>query len=206
MNRHFPSRTRPLVRANTVAVAALVAAGLLLAACSSSSNSTPPSKSTTTTAGSPSGLPAVLDAAYATSIGFPKTVQAAKSSSVTDEKGCSTSVAAAYEDAAEQTGLLSDVLKCTSSATASNALTALHKKATPVASLPVPKELGSTAFSTKSEGSEYLVVWQAGNNVAITALDVDVRATSTTTTFPPLTAAQSQTLTKAAVKQNSLYQ
>jgi hypothetical protein len=75
-----------------------------------------------------------------------------------------------------------------------------------VASLPVPKELGSTAFSTKSEGSEYLVVWQAGNNVAITALDVDVRATSTTTTFPPLTAAQGQTLTKAAVKQNSLYQ
>jgi hypothetical protein len=50
------------------------------------------------------------------------------------------------------------------------------------------------------------VVWQAGNKVAITALDVDVRATSTTTTFPPLTAAQGDTLTKAAVKQNSLYQ
>jgi hypothetical protein len=190
-----------------VAVAALVAAGLLLAACSSSSNSTPPSKSTTTTTtGSPSGVPAVLDAAYATSIGFPKTVQAAKTSAVTDEKGCSTSVAAAYEDAAQQTGLLSDVLKCKSSASATNALTALHKKATPVTSLTVPKALGSTAFSTKSEGSEYLVVWQAGNNVAITALDVDVRATSTTTTFPPLTAAQGQTLTNAAVKQNSLYQ
>jgi hypothetical protein len=204
MSRHFPSRTRPLVRTNTVAVATLVAAGLLLAACSSSSTSTGSSKSTTTTSGS--SLPAVLDAAYATSIGFPKTVQAAKSASVTDEKGCTTSVAAAYEDAAEQTGLLSDVLKCKSSTSAANALTLLHKKATSVPAITVPKELGSTAFATKSEGSEYLVVWQAGSNVAITALDVDVRATSTTTTFPSLTAAQGQTLTKAAVKQNSLYQ
>ncbi len=148
----------------------------------------------------------MLDAAYATSIGFPKTVQAAKTEAVTDEKGCSTSVAAAYEDAAEQTGLLSDVLKCKSSASAANALTLLHKKATSVPSITVPKELGSTAFATKSEGSEYLVVWQAGTNVAITAIDVDVRATSTTTTFPALTTAQGQTLTKAAVKQNSLYQ
>jgi hypothetical protein len=204
MSRHFPSRTRPFVRANTVVVAALVAAGLLLAACSSSSTSTGPSKSTTTT--SASGLPAVLDAAYATSIGFPKTVQAAKSEAVTDEKGCSMSVAAAYEDAAEETGLLSDVLKCKSSTSAANALALLHKKATSVPAITVPKELGSAAFATKSDGSEYLVVWQAGSNVAITALDVDVRATSTTTTFPPLTAAQGQTLSKAAVKQNSLYQ
>jgi hypothetical protein len=204
MSRHFPSRTRPVVRANTVAVAALVAAGLLLAACSSSPTSTGSSKSTTTT--SPSSVPAVLDAAYATSIGFPKTVQAAKTSAVTDEKGCSTSVAAAYEDAAQETGLLSDVLKCKSSASASNALTQLHKKATAVPSVTVPKELGSTAFATKSEGAEYLMIWQAGSKVAITALDVDVRATSTTTTFPALTAAQGQTLSNAAVKQNSLYQ
>jgi hypothetical protein len=187
-----------------VAVAALVAAGLLLAACSSSPTSTGSSKSTTTT--SPSSVPAVLDAAYATSIGFPKTVQAAKTSAVTDEKGCSTSVAAAYEDAAQETGLLSDVLKCKSSASASNALTQLHKKATAVPSVTVPKELGSTAFATKSEGAEYLMIWQAGSKVAITALDVDVRATSTTTTFPALTAAQGQTLSNAAVKQNSLYQ
>ena len=204
MSRHLPSRTRPVVRANTVAVAALVAAGLLLAACSSSPTSTGSSKSTTTT--SPSSVPAVLDAAYATSIGFPKTVQAAKTSAVTDEKGCSTSVAAAYEDAAQETGLLSDVLKCKSSASASNALTQLHKKATAVPSVTVPKELGSTAFATKSEGAEYLMIWQAGSKVAITALDVDVRATSTTTTFPALTAAQGQTLSNAAVKQNSLYQ
>ena len=51
------------------------------------------------------------------------------------------------------------------------------------------------------------MVWQAGNRVAITAIDVDITATSTSASgSPALTPAQGTTLGNAAVQQNSLYQ
>jgi hypothetical protein len=206
MNRRSPSRARSVVSVNKVAAAALVLGGLLLAACGSSSTS-PTTTSSTTTSSTTTGSHSspVLDAAYASSAGFPKTVQAAKTEKVTDQKGCSSSVAAAYEDAVGKTGLLSDVLKCGSSASASAALSEFRKTVTLDPSLAVPKGLGSTAFAGKGETPEYLLVWQSGSNVAITALDVDVAATSATKTFPALTAAQTETLSNAALQQNSLY-
>ena len=48
----------------------------------------------------------VIGAAYATSVGFPKTVQAAKSTKVTTQKGCTSSIEAVYEDATGKTGLV----------------------------------------------------------------------------------------------------
>ena len=75
-------------------------------------------------------------------------------------------------------------------------------------SLPVPKELGPTGFATSSHAPEYLMVWQAGNRVAITAIDVDITASSSSSTSqsPALTPSQGTTLGNAAVRQNSLYQ
>jgi len=176
---------------------------IVLAGCSSSTGA--PASSTKPT--SPSVAGAVLDPAYARSIGFPKTVQAAKESSVSSQKGCSNSVEAVYENSGSKTGLISDVLNCGTKASASAALAVARKAVKVDASLPVPKALGATAFATGSHAPEYLVVWQAGNRVAITALDVDITASSTSASgSPKLTPAQGTTLGNAAVRQNSLYQ
>jgi hypothetical protein len=150
----------------------------------------------------------VLGPVFATSIGFPKTLQAAKKTAVTAEKGCHDSVEAVYEDAVGQTGLISSVLDCTSVGSASSALAVARKQIPVDASLTVPKALGTSAFASSSSAPEYLMVWQAGPRVAITALDVDVKAsssTSTTTVSHALTQAQEAKLGNAAVQQNALY-
>lgn len=148
----------------------------------------------------------VIGAEYAKSIGFPKTVQAAKKSTTTQEKGCSNTVESVFEDAADKTGLVSDVLECTTSASARTALAAVRRQVTVDKSLTPPKALGSSAFATATNAPEYLMVWQSGTRVAITAIDVDVTATSSTpSTATPLTAAQTRTLGQAALHQDSLY-
>jgi hypothetical protein len=185
-----------------IGLVVVFAVGVGLSACGGSSSST-----TTSTTDSVSG--SVLSAASAQRLGFPKTVQAAKKTAVTDQKNCTSSVEAVYEDTATKTGLISDVLNCSSSASAAAALAVAKTHATLDSAVTVPKELGSTAFATDSDAPEYLMVWQAGNRVAITAFDANVAATATstsTTTPVPMTEAQGKTLGAAAVEQNSLYQ
>jgi len=177
------------------------AVAIMLAGCSSST--------ATTATTVPSTLPAtavVLDAAYARSVGFPNTVKAAKESSVTGQNGCTSSVVAVYENTGTKTGLISDVLICGSTGSATAALAVARRAVKVDPSLPVPKGLGATAFGTSSHAPEYLLVWQAANRVAITAIDVDTTASSTSTSRPPaLTPSQSTTLGNAAIRQNSLY-
>jgi hypothetical protein len=144
----------------------------------------------------------------AKTLGFATTVQGAKKTAVTDEKGCTDSVEAVYENKAEKTGLISDVLVCTSNAAASAAVATARKQVTVDSALHPPGALGSEAFATGSNAPEYLMVWRAGTKVAITAIDLDVTATATSTTTaspPPLTASQEATLKQAALHQNSLY-
>ncbi len=194
MSRRPGSPARLATVIGAVAVVGLVATG-----CSSSSTST----TTTTT---PASLAAqVIGAAYATSVGFPKTVQAAKSTKVTSQKGCTSSIEAVYEDATGKIGLVSDVLNCTSDTAAKAALAAARKRVTPDPSITVPTGLGSLSFATSSNAPEYLIVWQPHNRVGITAIDVDTAATSSSATAYPITAAQTQTLANAALHQNSLY-
>ena len=195
MSRIAWSRTR-------VAVAICGVALVVLAGCGNSSSTT---STTVTKTLSPSAT--VLDATYAGSIGFPKTVQAAKKAPESGEKGCTSSVEAVYENTGSKTGLISSALECDSKASASAALAMARKGVTLDPSLPVPKELGTTAFATDSHAPEYLLAWQSGNRVAITVFDVNIDASSTSPSSqsPALTPAQSTTLGKAAVQQNSLY-
>jgi len=196
MSRGSGSRARLATVIGAVAVVGLVATG-----CSSSSAS-----STTSTTSASSLSAQVIGAAYANSVGFPKTVQAAKSSKVTSQTGCTSSIEAAYEDAAGKTGLISDVLNCTSEASAKAALAAARKRVTTDPSITVPKALGSLSFATSSNSPEFLIVWQPHDRVGIIGIDVDPTATSATSAAAnPLTPAQSQTLTNAALHQNSLY-
>jgi hypothetical protein len=152
----------------------------------------------------------VLSPSNAKALGFTKTVQPAKKTKVTSQKGCTVSVEAVYEDAASKTGLVSESLQCASRAAAVKALAGARKQVKVDSSIKVPKKLGPTAFATSTDAPEYLIAWIVGSRVAITAIDIDVAASSSTSTSStvaptPLTPAQSKTLTTAALKQNSLY-
>ena len=155
----------------------------------------------------PSADSTVLNPSFAKSIGFAKTVQPAKQTKVTTQKGCTTSVEAVYEDAVGKTGLVSETLQCTSASAATKALASARKQVKVYSAFKAPKKLGSTAFVTATDAPEYLIAWVNGSRVAITAVDVNIAssATSTTTASSPLTAAQMKTLSTAALKQNSLY-
>jgi hypothetical protein len=149
----------------------------------------------------------VLDAGYAKSIGFSKTLQAAKESKVTAQKDCTDAVESVYEDAGAKTGLLADVLNCKSAASAAAALTAARSQVTLDRTLQVPEVLGKTAFATSSEAPEYIIAWQVGTRLVFTAIDVDINASSSSATgkaSKALTAPQRKTLAQAAVEQNSL--
>ena len=173
------------------------------------SATTPNTVTTSTTAGG--ALPvsaAVLGPSYAATIGFTKTVQAPKETAVTSQAGCTQSVEAVYEDAVGENGLVSESLQCSSDAAATQALASAREKVTVDSSFPVPQQLGPTAFATDTDAPEYIVTWVSGSQVAITAIDFAVGAsTSTSSTVPPvpLTPAQTGTLISAAVEQNSLY-
>jgi hypothetical protein len=154
----------------------------------------------------------VLDSRYARSVGFPETVQAASKQAVTSEKGCSTSIEAVYEDTPRKTGLISELLKCNSQASAAKVLANFRKSIHVASSIGIPAQLGTTAFATASSAPEYVVAWQVGSGVALTAVDVNIAASSSTSeassgsaTSKSITRYQVKVLTDAAVQQNSLY-
>lgn len=156
----------------------------------------------------PSVTASVLDASYARSVGFPETYQSAKKSTKTGQKGCPDSVESIYENLTNKTALISEVLNCNTSSDATASLVSGRKQVKVDLSLTVPNELGSSAFATAAEKPEYLLVWTIGSKVAIVGLDVNIASsssTSTTTLSQPITNAQRETLIKAALKQNSLY-
>jgi hypothetical protein len=183
--------------------AAICVAGIaVLATACGSSTAAPP------TSTAPTGASSVLTPAYAKSAGFPKTLSAAKKSAVTSERGCSSSVGAVYEDSGKQKALITSVLNCNSVASATTAFTTIKKHYGADAAVAVPKALGTSAFATASIAPQYLMVWQKGSKVAITAVDVNLAASKTTTSStvasPPLTQADADTLGRAAEAQNAL--
>ncbi len=200
MDRSSFSSGRILIGVGGLVIVAVVIVVLIVTAGGSASSTKPP-----TALGASAS---VLDAGYAEHIGFPKTVQVAKQTTVTDEKGCTSSVEAAYEDAGSKTGLISDVLNCSTKASASAALAVAREHAVVDSSLAVPKQLGTAAFAAHSHTPEYLIVWQAGTRVAIEAIDVDIAASTSSTSSSsaaPLTLSQDRVLAAAALEQNSLY-
>jgi hypothetical protein len=173
---------------------------VLAAACSSSTAS--PSSTA-----APTAADAVLSPNYAKSVGFPKTLRPAKTSAVASQKGCSSTVGAVYEDSVKQTALITSVLNCDSAASASTAFITIKKHYGADAAIAVPQGLGATSFATARIAPQYLMVWQTGSKVAITAVDVNLAAsgtTSSTVASPPLTKAQETTLSRAAEAQNAL--
>jgi hypothetical protein len=195
-----PRTRRPSRKGVRCAAISVAAVSVLAAACSSSATS--PTSTTPPTATS-----SILSPSYAKGAGFPKTLDAAKKSSVTSQQGCLSTTGAVYEDTAGQTALISSILNCDSAAHASTAFTAIQKHYAADKAIAVPKELGTSAFATASIAPQYLMVWKTGSKVAITAVDVNLAASSTTSSTvasPPITTAQAMTLYQAAQAQNAL--
>jgi hypothetical protein len=199
MDKNPPTR-RPSPKGVRCAAISVAVVSILAAACSSSSTSPTSTTASTATA-------SVLSPSYAKSAGFPKTLDAAKKSAVTSQKGCLSTTGAVYEDSAKQTALISSILNCDSTASASTAFSAIQKHYGADKAIAVPNGLGTSAFATASIAPQYLMVWQTGSKVAITAIDVDLAASSTTSSTvasPPITTAQEMTLYRAAEAQNAL--
>jgi len=178
------------------------------AACGGSSTAKPATSSTAPSSShTASPITMVLGPAYAKSVGFPKTAVAAKASSNTKEANCPQSAQAAYEDAAGKTGLVSETLVCNTVAAATAALDGVKKQVKADPSIHAPASLGSSAFVSATQAPQYTVIWQNHNRVGVTAIDVSVGGSSTTPTTkaPAITAAQTSTLTSAAVAQNALF-
>jgi hypothetical protein len=198
VSRFTWTRNRILTMGGLVLILALVVGGLLL---------TPGGPKSTSSSTSPSAL--VLSKDYSASAGFPKVYQAAKKEAVSSQKGCLSSVEAVYEDTTGQTALLSSVVNCSSVTAAASALAATREEVAVDPSIKLPKLLGQSAFATASQAPEYVIAWRSGSKVAFTAIDVNIAAsssTSTTTNSNPLTKPQERVLINAAIMQNSLYQ
>jgi hypothetical protein len=176
-----------------------LAASILVAVTASLLAVTPPAGA------SPPASAYVIGPKAAHALGFPTTLRAAKQSKATGVKGCTTAVDAVYLDTTKQTGLVSEVVNCSSSTAASGAMATVHKRLTSDRSIPVPRALGSGAFGTSVEAPQYLLVWRTGSHLGFTAFDTDVPATtsstSTTAVLPAITATQKALLGRAALAQ-----
>ena len=182
------------VAAVGLAVIGASAVGALPAAASSSSVTASPAK----------GL---LTAAQAEKLGFAKAAGKPMSSSKTGVSGCAKGAEVAFEDTKGATGLIAEVLVCSSTKGPASVLKNV-KAATTSAPLTPPRSLGPTAVEKATDGNTYAIYWQRGKILELVAYDANVpaSASSTTTTSvpaPPLTAAQQQILSKAALQQDA---
>ncbi len=192
MNRVRLSRKRVALLIATAAVVTVIVVGLLADDAANTSNPMlTPSAS-------------VLSPAYARSVGFSTITSPAKKVGVSNEKGCSTSIEAVYENAASKTGLISDLLNCKSEAAASAVLTAFRKQVRGDSAIAIPSQLGPSAIATASRAPEYLLAWQVGSRIALLALDTDIAATSSSAATP-ISKSQATVLEESAIRQNALY-
>jgi hypothetical protein len=149
----------------------------------------------------------LVPASTAKALGFPKVAQKPTGSSKTGQAGCPKGAEAAYEDSANQTGLIAEVLACNSTKVAATTLSGQRKAKTLPTSLTPPTALGPTAFERATSQTTYAIVWQRAKILSVVAIDINVPASSSTsTTAPtaatPLTAKQQQTLSAAALAQD----
>jgi len=150
----------------------------------------------------------VLGTAAAKKLGFPVVVDTPRSRTTTQQH-CTKGAEALYESANGQTGLVSDLLVCSSPSAATAAIVTVRHKGTSDAAIPLPRALGKDAFATGTDAPEYLIIWQHGDKVGLTALDTDVPASdpesaSADVAPPAITPAQIKVLVRSAVAQNAL--
>jgi hypothetical protein len=176
---------------STLAIATLIGAGTLGGVAAGAS--TPSAKSLTKD---------LLTAAYAKKAGFSDAVEKANTSDKTGVTSCPDGAQEAFENTATQSGLVAEVLVCSSKAAATALLTGVREKGS--ASVAPPKQLGAAA-ERRSDGPVYSIYWQRGDVFEFVGLETGIASStsSTTTTIPapPISAAEQKILAGAALSE-----
>jgi hypothetical protein len=148
----------------------------------------------------------LMTTAYAKKAGFTEVAEKVSTSAKTGVKSCPDGAQEAFEDATNQSGVIAEVLSC-STKKAATALLAGVKAQGAKSSTP-PKQLGSSAIERSSSGPVYTIYWRQGDVFEFVGLETQIPAstsasTTTTTTAPapPITAAEQRILAGAAVNQ-----
>jgi len=149
----------------------------------------------------------LLPASFAKTTGFTAVVEKVTTSSKTGQKNCPNGAQEAFEDASGRTGVVSEVVACTSAQTAA-ALLQKVVASTTSSSLVPPKRLGASAYERNSGGSTYSIYWRRGATLELVGLTTDVSASTgstsgTTTPAVPISSRQQTVLSNAAVKQDA---
>jgi hypothetical protein len=147
----------------------------------------------------------LMTTAYAKTAGFTAVAEKVSTTAKTGVKSCPDGAQEAFEDTANQTGVIAEVLVCTTKKAATALLTSV--KAEGGTSSSPPKQLGSSAVELSSSGPVYTIYWQQGDVFAFVGLETQIPAssssstTTTTAPAPPITAAEQKVLSGAAVNQ-----
>jgi hypothetical protein len=147
----------------------------------------------------------LLTTAYAKTAGFTEVAEKVSTTAKTGVKSCPDGAQEAFEDTSNQTGVIAEVLVCTTKKAATALLTSV--KAEGAASSSPPKQLGSSAVERSTSGPVYTIYWQQGDVFSFVGLETQIpssSSSSTTTTTapaPPITAAEQKVLSGAAVNQ-----
>jgi hypothetical protein len=149
----------------------------------------------------------LLSFSYAKKAGFTEVAEKATTTTKTGVQSCPNGAQEAFQDAANKTGVASEVVGCTTTKAAAAIVKTVRSEAKSGSPAP-PKALGSSAIETRGGGSTYAIYWQHGSIVELVALTTNVSPTSSSTTTtavtPPITAAQQKILSAAALAQNAL--
>ncbi len=147
----------------------------------------------------------LMTTAYAKTAGFTEVAEKVSTTAKTGVKSCPDGAQEAFEDTSNQTGVIAEVLVCTTKKAATALLTSV--KAEGAASSSPPKQLGSSAVERSTSGPVYTIYWQQGDVFSFVGLETQIpssSSSSTTTTTapaPPITAAEQKVLSGAAVNQ-----
>jgi hypothetical protein len=149
----------------------------------------------------------LLPSSYAQKAGFTKVAQKVNLSSKTGLNSCPNGARVTFKNASGQTALGSEVVACTTNKAAAALLNG-SRSGTSVTSAHLPERLGSSAIEQVSDVSLYQILWRRGSIVEGVALNISVPAsagssTSNSNTTLPITSAQQEVLSSAAVKQDA---
>jgi hypothetical protein len=149
----------------------------------------------------------LIVASKASRLGFPMAVGKPFSSKKTGVAGCTNGAEARFANTAKATGLISEVLVCKSASVPAGVLKKERNASAVSAAMKPPKMLGTTAFERLAGQSTYGIYWQRGRILEFVAIDINIAASSTTSsttaTVTPLTQDQQRTLSNAALAQDA---
>ena len=147
----------------------------------------------------------LLTASYAKKGGFSDVAEKASTSSKTGVKSCPDGAQEAFENTSTHSGLVAEILLCTTKAAAAALLTGVRAQGS--ASATPPKQLGGASSERRSNGPVYTLYWQHGDYFEFVGLETGIAAsssastTTTTAPAPPITSAEQSILAGAALSQ-----